>query len=71
MTDKPRTRFQEDDPLLGPDDMASDANISTTTWSRTWRRDPRVVAELIHVSTRRIGMRRSAWRRILAEGVRK
>ena len=53
----------EFDPVLSPEQMASDAGISRATWFRNWRRK----LPIVWVSQRRVGCRQSAWRRALAE----
>jgi hypothetical protein len=49
------------DPILSPKDMCDDANISMSTWRRNYRRK----LKIIHMSPRRIGARRSNWRKAL------
>jgi hypothetical protein len=52
-----------DDPILSPAEMAEDGNISVATWNRNYRHR----LPVIQISPRRIGVRRSAWLRALAE----
>jgi hypothetical protein len=51
------------DPILTPRDMCEDAKISMATWRRTYRDK----LEIVRVSPRRIGARRSKWLSALQE----
>ena len=57
--------------FLTPAEMAAEGRMSDATWHRNWRYDPRVLEKLIWLSARRLGMRASDWRAILAQGVRR
>ena len=61
---KPR---EPDDPILSPQEMCADGNISEATWYRQFRRHPQL--KIIWLSPRRIGARRSNWQRVLADRV--
>jgi hypothetical protein len=45
------------DPVMSPEAMCQDADISMATWRRNWRHK----LPIIRISPRRIGVRRSAW----------
>jgi hypothetical protein len=53
----------EQDPVLTPEEMCRDANISMATWVRHYRHK----LPIIRLSPRRIGVRRSAWLRTLEQ----
>jgi hypothetical protein len=50
-----------DDPVLSPEQMCLDGNISMSTWRREYRHK----LNIIKLSPRRIGARQSNWRRVL------
>jgi hypothetical protein len=54
---------QAEDPILSPQEMADDAGISEATWYRNYRYHPKL--KIIQMSPRRIGARKSDWRRAL------
>jgi hypothetical protein len=51
----------EKDPILSPREMCEDAGISKATWIRHYRHK----LDIIRLSPRRIGVRQSAWRKVL------
>jgi hypothetical protein len=51
------------DPILSPEEMCEDGNISIATWRRNYRHK----LPIIRISPRRIGARRSAWLRALEQ----
>jgi hypothetical protein len=53
------------DPILSPEEMCEDGNISMATWRRTYRQHPKL--KIIRMSPRRIGARQSNWRETLEE----
>jgi hypothetical protein len=61
MTVKKNRERVEDDPVLSPDAMCKDGDISKSTWYRHWRHK----LPIERLSPRRIGCRRSAWRAAL------
>jgi hypothetical protein len=52
-----------DDPILSPEEMCRDAGISMATWRRVYRDK----LNIVRMSPRRIGARRSNWHRVLEE----
>jgi hypothetical protein len=58
-----KTPRQIDDPILSPEEMCEDANISMATWRRSYRNKLRI----IQLSPRRIGARQSNWRQTLEQ----
>lgn len=57
--------MQEYDPILSPAAMCEDADISMATWQRRWRHK----LPIVRLSPRRIGCRRSNWRKALEEQI--
>ena len=57
------TELKADDPILSPEMMCEDANISMATWRRTYRDK----LPIIRISPRRIGARQSVWRQTLEQ----
>ena len=53
------------DPILSPREMAADAGVSLSTWERNYRRR----IEILRISPRRIGAKRSVWRKALEAAV--
>jgi hypothetical protein len=53
----------EHDPVMTPEEMCRDGNISMDTWRRHYRHK----LPIIRLSPRRIGARRSAWFRALEQ----
>lgn len=53
----------EKDPILSPEEMCEDGNISMATWRRNYRHK----LPIIRISPRRIGARRSAWLKALEQ----
>ena len=53
----------EKDPILSPEEMCEDSNISMATWRRNYRHK----LPIIRISPRRIGARRSAWLKALEQ----
>jgi hypothetical protein len=53
----------EKDPILSPEMMCEDGNISMATWRRNYRHK----LPIIRISPRRIGARQSAWRKALEQ----
>jgi hypothetical protein len=56
-----KTPRQPEDPILSPQEMAQDAGINLATWRRNYRDK----LPIIQISPRRIGARKSDWRREL------
>ena len=56
---------QPADPILSPEEMALDGDISLATWRRNFRNDPQLT--VIQLSPRRIGARQSNWRQVLEQ----
>jgi hypothetical protein len=57
----------EKDPILSPQEMWQDAGFSKATWVRHYRKLLEQRGLLIRLCPRRIGVRQSAWRNLLAE----
>jgi hypothetical protein len=55
----------EHDPILSPEAMCEDANISMDTWRRHYRHHPKL--KIMRLSPRRIGARQSNWREVLEQ----
>jgi hypothetical protein len=52
-----------EDPILSPQEMCADGGFSMATWRRNYRHK----LKIIRLSPRRIGARRSNWRKTLEE----
>ena len=64
-----KTPRQPEDPILSPEEMATDAGVSGATWYRNYRHHPNL--RIIQISPRRIGARQSNWRQVLAKQTEK
>ncbi|MCE3247478.1 MAG: hypothetical protein K0R41_1303 [Geminicoccaceae bacterium] len=53
----------EKNPILSPEAMCEDGDISMSTWRRNYR----FTLPIIRISPRRIGVRQSDWRKALEE----
>jgi hypothetical protein len=56
---------EPEDPILEPQEMAVDGDMSKSTWHRHYRYHPDL--EIIQISPRRIGARLSNWRKVLGK----
>ena len=52
-----------DDPVLSPAECCEDAGIGITTWKRVYRHK----LPIIRITPKRIGVRRSDWRKALEQ----